>query len=258
MAFRYDAEPVLDDISFDLSPGRILALTGPNGAGKSTLLKCVNGLLRPQKGSVRLNGRAIGEMRGKEIARTMAYVPQTVGNTFPFKVIDMVLQGRYPHRKGRARGDDQDLEKAFRALWLMGAEDLAMKDFGAISGGQRQKATIARAIAQEAKILLLDEPTSNLDIRCRLETMDLLRELVKTKDLSAIVSLHDLNLAARYADKLVMLEKGRIFAAGDPATVLTPETIAAAYQVDVEVGVVQGRPHIVPLRPLSDRATLRR
>ena len=222
-------------------------MLGPNGAGKSTLLKCIDGLLRPQKGRIELGGRVIDGLDRKEIARLMAYVPQAAGELFPFKVIDMVLMGRYPHRNGHIC--NRDIEKAFKALVLMGIQDLAMKDFGSISGGQQQRVTIARAIAQEAEVLLLDEPTSNLDIRHQLEVMDLLQHLVKTNTLSAIITMHDLNLAARYADTVIVLDQGRIFASGGPSTALTPETIASVYGVAVEVGIVLDRPHIIPLCP---------
>ena len=227
-------------------------MLGPNGAGKSTLLKCIDGLLRPRKGGIEIGGQAIEGLQRKEIARLMAYVPQATGELFPFKVIDMVLLGRYPHGNGHI--GNRDLEKGFKALGRMGIEDLAMKDFGAISGGQQQKVTIARVIAQEADVLLLDEPTSNLDIRHQLEFMELLRQLVKANTLSAIISMHDLNLAARYADKVIMLENGKIVAEGDPMTALTPETIASVYRVAVEVGCVQNKPHIIPLKPLSNHS----
>jgi iron complex transport system ATP-binding protein len=250
LAFRYNASPFIENISFELGPGQILALIGPNGAGKSTLLKCLDGLLKCQKGSIELNGKEIKKMHRKEIAGHMAYVPQTVSNIFPIKVFDIVLQGRYPHGNGR-RGK-QDIEKAFKALWLMGAQDLAMKNFTEISGGQKQKATIARAIAQEAEVLLLDEPTSNLDIRRRLEVMELLRSLITKNDMSAILSMHDLNLTSRYADKVIMMDQGAIIAAGEPFSVLTAENIASVYRVEVAIMSVQDKPYIVPLKPLSN------
>ncbi|GAB6905089.1 conserved hypothetical protein [Desulfosarcina cetonica] len=251
MVFFYEDRPVLDRITFDLLPGQILALLGPNGAGKSTLLKCIDGLLRPQKGSIELGGRPIRGLGRKAIAKRMAYVPQTSGEIFPFNVIDMVLLGRYPHGNGHT--GKKDLEKAFKALERMGVQDLAMKDFGAINGGQQQRVTLARAIAQEAEVFLLDEPTSNLDIRHQLEVMDLLRHLVKTNALSAIISMHDLNLAARYADTVIVLDQGRIAASGDPAIALTAETIASVYGVAVEVGRVQDKPHVIPLKALPDQ-----
>ncbi len=215
----------------------------------------MDGLIRHRKGRIELNGKEIKKMQRKDIAKYMAYVPQSISNIFPFKVFDMVLQGRYPHR--HLRHDKKDLEKAFNALRLMGAEDLAMRDFGAISGGQRQKVTMARAIAQEAEVLLLDEPTSNLDIMHQLEVMELLRYLVKQNEISAVVTLHDLNLAAKYADTVILLNQGKIIASGDPCSVLTSENIASVYHVEAVVNSVQDRPHIIPIKPLSTHSCRR-
>jgi iron complex transport system ATP-binding protein len=228
-----------------------VVLVGPNGAGKSTLLKCINGLLRYQKGIITLNGKSIKKMHRKEIAQYMAYVPQNTLFVFPFTAIDMVLQGRYPYSNGHRR--KQDIEKAVKALRHTGAEDLAMRNFDSLSGGQQQKVIIARAIAQEAEILLLDEPTSSLDIMHQLEVMELLRYMVSKDNLSAIISMHDLNLASRYADKVIMLEKGKIVAAGWPESVLTPENIASVYNVEAAVESIKNRPHIIPLKTLSKR-----
>ena len=252
MTFCYDSLPILEDVTFSLGSEEVLAVIGPNGAGKSTLLKCIDGLLRYRQGRIDLNGKAINKMHRKQIARHVAYVAQTVSNVFPFKVFDVVLQGRYHH--GNYRRRKTDLEKAYNALRRMGVDDLAMRDFGAISGGQRQKVTIARALAQESGILLLDEPTSNLDILHQLEVMEIIRRLVKKNSISVIISIHDLNLASRYADKIIMLKQGKITAAGNPFSVLTPENIASVYHVDVIVEEVLDRPHIVPLKPILNKA----
>jgi iron complex transport system ATP-binding protein len=248
--FGYDSVPILENITFVLHSQETLAVIGPNGTGKTTLLKCIDGLLKHQKGSIFLDGKPVKGMHRKEIAKCIGYVPQTASTIFPFTVFDMVLLGRYPH--GNRQRGKRNLEKAFKALRLLGIEDLAMRKFSEISGGQQQKVTIARAIAQEAEILLLDEPTSNLDIMHQLEVMELLKHLVKRNEMSAIISMHDLNLTSRYADKVIMLDQGKIVAAGDPFSVLTPENIASVYHVEVVVKRVQQKPHIVPLRPLSN------
>ncbi len=250
LSFGYDGALVLDDVTFELRPEEILAVIGPNGAGKSTLLKCVDGLLTYRKGCIEVDGNNIRKIHRRALARFMAYVPQTMSTIFPFKVLDMVLQGRYPH--GRYRRRQADLDKAFNALELMGIADLAMRDFQGISGGQQQKVTIARALAQEASILLLDEPTSNLDIFHQLEVMETIRYLVKQSGISAMISIHDLNLAARYADTLIMLKQGRIIAKGTPSFVLTPENIARVYNVEVNISHADGRPCIVPLKPMMN------
>ena len=249
LIFDYGGKLVLENICFTMGANEILAVIGPNGAGKSTLLRCINGLLKLRKGAVYLNGKTIGTMKKKEIAGYIGYVPQRISTLFPFTVFDMVLLGRYPHRKlncGR-----QDLQKALTALTLLGIENLAMKNFTEISGGQQQKVTIARALVQEARILLLDEPTSNLDVLHQLEVMELLTNLVKKNEMSAVLSMHDLNLTARYADRVLLLNQGRVIAEGRPVSVLTPENISSVYQIDVEVRNFHGRPHIIPLRPLS-------
>ncbi len=181
----------------------------------------------------------------------MGYVPQSTSFVFPFTVMDMVLQGRYPYSNGHQK--KQDIEKAVKALQYTGTEDLAMRSFGSISGGQQQKVIIARAIAQEAGILLLDEPTSSLDIMHQLEVMELLRYMVNKDNLSVIISMHDLNLTSRYADKVIMLEKGKIVAAGEPVSVLTPDNIASVYNVEAAVEHIKNRPHIIPLKTLSNR-----
>jgi iron complex transport system ATP-binding protein len=250
VVFSYASTPVLDDITLELTPQETLAIVGPNGAGKSTLIKCIDGLLKFQKGSIFLDDKNIKKMGRAEIAKYIGYVPQTSKHLFPFTVFDMVLLGRRPHLNWRnSRGD---ILNALKALRLLNIEDLAMRNFNEISGGQQQKVIIARALAQEAEVLLLDEPTSNLDILHQLEVMELIKRLVSDIGVSAIISVHDLNLASTYSDKVIMLKRGKIVAAGDPFSVLTNENIASVYSVEVAVKNERGRPYIVPLRPLQD------
>lgn len=227
-----------------------MAIVGPNGTGKSTLLRCINGLLPCQKGRIYLDGHPINRMRGKRIARYLGYVPQNGSNLFPFSVLDMVLLGRYPHRGNDRAGED--IKIAMESLRMLGIEELAMRSLDQISGGQRQKVDIARAIAQEARVLLLDEPTSNLDIMHQLEVMGLLRRLVRDNSMSVVVSVHDLNLASRYADTVVLLNQGRIVAMGDPEWVLSAENIARVYRMKVEVKKLGHGLHIIPIAPLSN------
>ncbi len=247
LAFGYKGKTVLENIGFSIGPHETLAIVGPNGAGKSTLLRCMNGLLKPLNGAVSLNGKAIETMKKRQLAGYMAYVPQAISTAFPFTVFDMVLMGRYPHGNHKVNG--QDLQKALKTLTLLGIENLAMKSFAEISGGQQQKATIARALVQEAKILLLDEPTSNLDVLHQLEVMELLKNLVKKTEMSVVMSMHDLNLTARYADRVLLLNRGKLVAEGAPISVLTPDNITRVYQVEAKVKNVHGKPHITPLKP---------
>lgn len=252
LTFSYGRVPVLKNINMELRQGEVLAVVGPNGAGKSTLLKCMNKLLEPQNGSIWLGGKNLKKMNRETVARYLGYVPQKSDNLFPFTVFDMVLIGRSPQMNWRC--SKADLAKVLQALQLLGIEDLAMRNFNQLSGGQQQKVTIARALAQEAEVLLLDEPTSNLDILHQLETIELVRDLAQQGKLSAIISVHDLNLAARYADAVIMLKQGKIVASGKPFSVLTPETIADVYNVEVVVREEMGKPSIIPLRPLKTTA----
>ncbi|MBD3426592.1 MAG: ATP-binding cassette domain-containing protein [Candidatus Omnitrophica bacterium] len=247
--FSYPGVSVLKDVSIELAPGQILAIVGRNGAGKTTLIKCMNRILEPVKGKVYLDGMDMGKMHLKEIARSLAYLSQSSGYTFPITVFDAVLSGRYPHRAWFNEAKDQD--KIIEVLKLMDLEDLSMRYFNELSGGQQQRVLIARAVAQEASIMLLDEPTGGLDIKHQLEVMNTVRSLAGEREVSVIMSIHDLNLASRYADRVVLLERGSVFAAGSPAEVLTEDNIAEAYGVRVHVEYLAGKPHIIPMHPVS-------
>ena len=246
--FSYASTPIIEDICIDVVPSEIVTICGPNGVGKSTLLKCIDRILKP-KGSILLDGQEMKNMSMIEIARQIGYVSQSSSNVFPATVFDMVLMGRRPHAGWRSGEMDED--KVIEILKLMEMEDLALRDFSELSGGQQQKVIIARALAQEAEVLLLDEPTSNLDIRHQLEVMEIIKNLAKEKEISVVMSVHDLNLASRYADKIIMMKKGRIFSAGEPASVLTSENILSVYGVESVVKNESGKPFIVPIRPMK-------
>lgn len=246
MEFSYSNEKILKGITLEILPGECVSIIGPNGAGKSTLVKCIDRLLIPQKGEVRIDNKIIDDMSREQIAKKLGYVPQSSASLFPLKVFDMVLLGRRPHATWKSSKNDQI--KVLNALSLLDIEHLAMKNFNEISGGQQQKVIIARAIAQETEVLLLDEPISNLDIRHQLEVMDMLRELINELGISAVMIVHDLNIAARYSDKIIIMNKGEIIASGTPQEVLTKENIASAYGVEVCVSRIENKPYIVPLR----------
>lgn len=248
VAFEYPSVPVLRDVSFALEPAEMIAIVGKNGSGKSTLMKCVNRLLSARSGSIVADGREVGSMTRGEIARTMAYHPQKTFYHFPITVFDVVLMGRYPY--AGSEHDHEGEARVWEVLELLGLKEIALRDYDRLSGGQQQKVIMARALAQEARILLLDEPTSDLDIRYQLEVMGITRHLVKEKGLSAIVAIHDLNLAGRFCDRILMLSEGVITAAGTPREVLTPERIAAVYGVEASVYDDGGVIHLIPRRPL--------
>jgi len=246
--FGYNSTLVLEGVSMDLDSSEIVGIVGPNGAGKSTLIRCIDRILLPGGGTILLDENDISNMTRMEIAKWMGYVPQTTTRVFPATVFDTVLMGRRPHLGWKS--SEEDVDKVLEILELLGIMEFAMRDFNEISGGQQQKVLIARALAQEADILLLDEPTSNLDIRHQLEVMEIMTNIVHKKKISAVMAIHDLNLAARYTSRILMLNGGRIFAAGNPESVLTEENIRRAYGVEALVKSDGERPYIIPVRPV--------
>ena len=246
--FSYASVPILKDVCIELAASEMLGVVGPNGAGKSTLLRCIDRILKPQRGSILLDEREIKEMSRMELAKKMGYIPQSSAQVFPATVFDTVLMGRRPHIGWRS--NEKDMKKVLETLQMLNIKSFAMRDINELSGGQQQKVFIARALTQEPDVLLLDEPTSNLDIKHQLEVMDIIKNIVREKGIAAIMAIHDLNLASRYADRIVMMNGGEIFDAGDAAAVLTPENIKHVYDVEVEVPNHGGRPYIVPIRPV--------
>ena len=250
LSFSYGSTQILKDINMELGSSDVLGIVGPNGAGKSTLLRCIDRILVPQNGTLLLDGQEMKQMSSMEIAKKIGYVPQSISNTFPATVFDTVLMGRRPHLGWRS--SEEDIDTVLEVLTMLKIKYLAMRDFNEISGGQQQKVLIARALAQDAEILLLDEPTSNLDIRHQLEVMEILTKLVKKKGLSVMMAIHDLNLASRYSDRIIMLNGGGIRDTGDPVSVLTAENIQSVYGVEVIVKHEADKPYIIPIRSLGD------
>lgn len=249
LEFRYNSILALKDVTLDIHESEVVAIVGPNGSGKSTLLKCINRILKPKKGVIMIDGKDIKDLSQIEIAKAVGYVPQVAKQSFPATVFEVVLMGRRPYISWRC--GKRDIEKVLEVLKLLNIEDIAMRDFNELSGGQQQKVLIARALAQEPEILLLDEPTSNLDIKHQLEVMEMVRNITKEKEITAVVAIHDLNLASRYADKVVMMLEGRIFAVGDPISVLTPDNIRKVYGVEVKIINDGGLIYIIPFRRIS-------
>jgi len=243
IGFSYNSHPVLENIGFELDKGLILGILGVNGAGKSTLLKCLNKILNPHKGSVILNSEDIFAMKGTEIAKRMAYMPQKYSDD-PLTVFDAVLLGRKPHIRWSAT--DKDFRIVEEILAEMNLVPFSLRPVNSLSGGEMQKVVIARALAQEPKVLLLDEPTSNLDIRNQFEVMGMIRRIVKERELSAVVSIHDLNLAFRFADIFLMMKHHKVYSLIDKKDVST-EMIRDVYGIDVFLAQVKGHPVIVPL-----------
>jgi len=244
--FSYGQDRVLNGICLTAQCSEILGIVGPNGSGKTTFLKCINKILTPSQGNILLEGDLISSMPRIEVAKRIGYVPQNSnGNGGQITVFEVVLMGRRPHINWSIGQSDEN--KVWAVLRSMNMEHLASRRFDELSSGQRQKVLISRALAQEAKVILLDEPTSNLDIRHQLEVMEMLRSLVREKSLVAIAVVHDLDLALKYCDKVVMMKDGVVFASGNKNDVLTPENIETVYGVKVAIDNSYGRPHIVVL-----------
>jgi iron complex transport system ATP-binding protein len=234
VSFRYAGPPVLDGVSLHVAAGEMLGVLGPNGSGKSTLLRLLSGVLRPERGEIRLHGRPLAAYRRAELGRALAVVPQDTVIAFPFSVAEVALMGRAPYRRGFAFESAQDVAVAHTAMRRTGVSELAARSIHELSGGERQRVVLARALAQEAHVLLLDEPAAHLDLRHQVELYELLRELLAEG--AAVVSvLHDLNFAALYCDRVTLLKGGRLVATGAPAEVITRAAVREVYEADAHV-----------------------
>jgi iron complex transport system ATP-binding protein len=252
VSFGYGREEglVLRDVSFDLAPASLVAVIGPNGAGKSTLLALASGTRRPRWGQVRLDGHDVVRLAPRERARRIATVPQSQPIPFAFTVREYVGLGRTPFLRpfrGESRADREAIERAMEQTDVARFAEYSILD---LSGGERQRATLALALAQEADLLLLDEPTANLDLKYQTAFLDLIADLNRTAGLTVLVAIHDLNLAALYFERMIALGDGQILADGSPADVLTAETIRAVYGSSVAVirHPAEGVPVVVSMR----------
>ena len=245
--FAYGRRPVLQDINFHLEAGRILAVLGVNGAGKSTLLKCINGILRPLGGKVLLGEENLLELSRNQRAKQVGYVPQGYDQD-QMTVFETVLLGCTPHIKWSPRGHDMLVVE--NALRMMNLEDVALRRVNELSGGETQKVILARAFAQKTQVLLMDEPTSNLDLHNQLEVMSLVRDTVRQQGLHALVAIHDLNLALRVADELLFLKDGKVHAFLPMADV-QPGVIRDVYGVEAMVKNIEGVLVVIPFERLK-------
>lgn len=243
ISFSYGQDKkILDDISLDVSQGDVLGILGINGAGKTTFIKCINNIFSPDFGTVKINGKDISSMTSKEIAQLIAYVPQYNGTFFNINVLDTVMMGRLPYA-GRSYSK-KDREIVYNILKKMNLEKFAFRSISEMSGGERQRVFIARALAQQPKIIILDEPTSSLDLHNQLFILKIIEDLAKRDNLTIIMIIHDLNLASMFCSKLVMLKEGKIFAQGNSVDVLTEENISKVYKVSSKISIEDGYKHI--------------
>jgi iron complex transport system ATP-binding protein len=254
LVLRYPStdEPVVDGETLIAEPGAVTALVGPNGSGKSTLLKGLANQLAPERGSVLLDGRDLHSMGTKEIARKLGLLSQESTSPDSITVEDLVYHGRYPHRGFFESITDEDRRAVDRAIEMAGCGHLRDREVGSLSGGQKQLAWIAMVLAQDTDVLLLDEPTTFLDLHHQLEVMEIVETLRDESDITVVVVLHDIEQAARFADRVVALKDGEIRARGTPEEVVTEELLAEVFEVDAEVEFADRGPRILPLRARHD------
>ncbi len=243
--FKYNksANHVLKNISIEIKGPQLLSILGPNGAGKSTLIHCMNKILEPTGGTVMINGYDSKEISLKELAKVSSYVPYTSTDNFPLTVVDTILMGRHPHSKWGTI--EKDLEIVHESMKLLDIEDLADSMFNELSAGQHQKVMLARGFAQEPRILFLDEPTSNLDIKYQLEITRILRRMSREKNVLVIMISHDINIAAKYSDNIIVLHNHGIFSVGKPEDVITKEMLKEVYDVEADIIMDNGKPHLI-------------
>jgi len=243
LQFSYTSVPILDDINLNLDGKKLVSILGPNGVGKSTLIHCINKILTPKGGVVLMDGKDVKEITVKEMSKIVGYVPYSANDSFPLSVVDTVLMGRHPHSKWGSL--DNDLRIVYETLEQLGITHLAMRSFNELSAGQHQKVMLARGLVQEPEVLLLDEPTSNLDVRHQIDVTKLLKKMVSEKGILTIMISHDINIAAKYSDEIIMMHDGKIFATGTPEEVITEDNLRTVYGVECVVVEDQGSPHVI-------------
>lgn len=253
LSFSYDKmNDVLSHISFTLDRPGLVCIIGPNGVGKSTLVKCMDKILVPTDGDILFDGTSIRDMDYKALSKFIGYVPVSTNDYFPMTVIETIMMGRHPFQSLTARTKD-DFDAVYDILESMNIEHLAMRSFGDLSAGQHQRVAIARGLAQEPRLLILDEPTANLDARYQMMVTRLLKRISEERGMTVLMISHDLNIAAKFADSVILMTfPGTIYKSGDPKDVITPENIRYAYGVDCLVSEIEGRPHVVLLNELDD------
>jgi iron complex transport system ATP-binding protein len=249
LTLSYDGRVVVDGLDLDIPPGRVTAIVGPNACGKSTLLRGLSRLLTPASGTVLLDGADIHSLPTKTVASRLGLLPQTPTAPDGITVADLVGRGRYPHQGWFRRWTAADDQAVAEAMESTGVTDLAERAIDELSGGQRQRVWIAMALAQQTGILLLDEPTTFLDISHQIDVLDLLLDLNAARGTTVVMVLHDLNLAARYADHLIAMKAGSIVASGDPGTVVTADLVREVFGVESVIvsDPVTATPLVVPL-----------
>ncbi|MBT8508494.1 iron ABC transporter ATP-binding protein [Methanomicrobiaceae archaeon CYW5] len=241
--FQYNSRKVLEDVSFSVRPNEVLTILGPNGVGKTTLLKCINRIHHPKAGSILVENEDIMKVSLPEVAKKVGYVPQHCEKG-RLTAYDAILLGRRPHITWNT--SEKDLRMVEAVIRRLNMQDLAMRYIDEMSGGELQKISIARAIVQEPKLLLLDEPTSSLDLKNQQEILKIVCEVVRGHTVAAVMTMHDINTALRFSDRFILLKNNAIYASGGPE-IITSETIREVYEVEVEVETLKSGPVVVPV-----------
>lgn len=243
ITFSYKSDRVLDDVTFEVHEGELVAILGPNGVGKTTLLRCINAILRPQRGTVLIDGEDLRHLRGTDIAKRIGYVAQK-GESSRLTAFDAILLGRKPHIRWSVV--KHDMETVDAVIKRLGLEHLMLRYIDEMSGGEFQKVCIARAIVQEPKILLLDEPTASLDLKNQLDILGFIKHVVTGHGITGLMAVHDLNTALRYSDRFLFMKSGKILAYGAIDDV-TPAMIEEVYGVKVLLEECRGHPVVIPV-----------
>ena len=247
VSFAYFDSIILHNLNLSIKAGEMVGLLGPNGSGKTTLIKLASGILKPNQGEIRLNDSSLNQLRRKTVARNLAVVPQQFTVPFAFTVNEVVMLGRTPFFKTFSVESRKDIEAVITALDIIGINELRKRRFDELSGGERQKVILAMALAQQPKLLLLDEPTIHLDISHQIEVLELVKRLNTEQKITVIAAIHDLNLATLYFNRLILLKKGRVFADGSPTEVITEDIVKEVFAapVKIEPHVMTGTPHVI-------------
>jgi iron complex transport system ATP-binding protein len=253
VSFSYGSVEALRGLTIEGKRGEFIGLIGPNGSGKSTLLRCINGILKPKAGCIMVDGNEVNKMKLSEMAQLCANVPTEFPEDFNLTILDLVFMGRYPYVQGLWWEKKEDEDIVLKALQDFQVEHLKERKMSEISSGERQRALLAKAVVQTPKIMLVDEPSAHLDLKYKLESMEHLRSLL-ANGISIIVASHDINLLAKYCDKVIILSKGEIVAFGDPKEVITEELIRDVYGVEAEVMRNNGSIFIIPKTTVKSEA----
>jgi iron complex transport system ATP-binding protein len=242
MSFGYDSNMILEHINLEIKEPGLLCILGPNGVGKTTIVKCINKLLKPKSGRVYVNGKDVSTMSLLDMARILAFVPNSSSSVFSMTVPEAILMGRHP-RAGWTTSQ-RDIRVVDAAIELLGLQDFSTRDIRQLSAGQLQRTLIARGLVQEPDILILDEPTSNLDVKYQMDVMRFLKAYARDRGIIVIMVCHDLNITAAYADRVILMYGKKVFADGTASEVLTAENIKTVYKVNAEVSNRNGVPQI--------------